>query len=121
MVEFDTAYTPWGHLLWQAFIATRLNLPLPTLPDTHLSEPQACPVRNWQRPQDSRGHHRAACTAKLHGCRQQLHDNMRDWIIFQSGRRVSRHHTTTSHSTMTELTATVLTQSSHSDELVRIL
>ena len=39
---YDTAYTPCGRTLWQAFVATRLNLPLPSLPHTPYPTPQTC-------------------------------------------------------------------------------
>ena len=103
---FDTAYTPWGHMLWQAFIATRLNLPLPTFPHALLSGPQACPVRTastrWTRG--------ATITPRaplsFMGVGNSFTTKCRTGSSFSSGRRVLRHHTTTSHSTTTELTAT---------------
>ena len=59
------------------------NLPLPYFSYSPPPGHQACPVRNCQHTHDSRGHHRAAYIAKLDGCRQQINENTRDWLIFQ--------------------------------------
>ena len=58
-----------------------------------------CPVRHCQQPFDLHGHHRAACTSKLQGIRQLLHDNLRDWIIFQfrAGGLAASHHDVPQH------------------------
>ena len=50
-------------------------------------------------PFDLHRHHRAACTSKLQGIRQLLHDNLRDWIIFlfRAGGLAASHHDVPQH------------------------